>query len=171
MSILELMEQRFSVRSFKDTPIEDEKLSKILRAGQVAPTACNFQCPRVYVVKSAEAMEKMKKCSNSIYGAPMVLLICADINQAWKSPRERGYNTGEMDASIVCTHMMLEAWELGVGSVWVRAMDIDLLRELFELPPNIQPICLLPIGYMSDTCQPAPMHSAVKDIDELFIEV
>lgn len=65
----------------------------------------------------------------------MVLLLCADLSKAWKSPVEHGYNTGEMDVSIVGTHMMLEAWELGIGSVWVRGFDPRQVAKAFALPP------------------------------------
>ena len=60
---------------------------------------------------------------------------------------EHGYNTGEMDVSIICTHMMPEAWELGIGSVWVRGFDARQVAKAFDLPEHIKPICLLPIGY------------------------
>ena len=77
-----------------------------------------------------------------------------------------------MDASIVATHMMLEAWELGVGSVWVRLFDSRQVAAAFKLPSNIKPICLLPIGYAADDCVPyAPWHDVYRPIEEFFAEL
>lgn len=167
MTVLELMKERYSVRAFKPDNIEEDKLEQILKAGQIAPTACNNQPQHIYVVKSDEAMEKLKPHASNLYGAPVVLLCCADIDKTWKSPKETGYNTGEMDVSIVVTHMMLEAWELGIGSVWVRAFDVEKIKEVFNLPHSMQPVCLLPLGYKTDNCTPAPLHEKKKEIGEL----
>ena len=109
MDFLELAADRYSVRSYSDRPIEPEKMERILKAGQLAPTAVNFQPQKIYVLKSPEAIGKIRSLTRFAYDAPVVLLVCADKTKVWRSPSEHGYDTGEMDASIVCTHMMLEA--------------------------------------------------------------
>ena len=136
MGFLELASQRFSVRSFSDKPVEQEKTDKILKAAQLAPTAVNFQPQMIYVLKSPEAMEKINHLCRCIYGAPMVFLVCSDERRTWKSQTEPGYSSGEMDCTIVCTHMMLEAWELGLGSVWVRLFDVNAVAKDFDLPSS-----------------------------------
>lgn len=171
MSFLKLAAERFSVRSFSDKPVEPEKIDLILKAAQLAPTAVNYQPQMIYILKSEAAMNKINHLCRCIYGAPMVFLICSDERKTWKSRTEKGYSTGEMDCSIVCTHMMLEAWELGVGSVWVRLFDVDAVAKAFDLPPYIKPICLLPVGYAAEDCVPyAPWHDVYRDISE-FTEV
>ena len=106
-----------------------------------------------------------------IYGAPMVFLICSDERRTWKSQTEPGYSSGEMDCSIVCTHMMLAAWEQGVGSVWVRLFDVSAVAKAFDLPSHYKPICLLPVGYPSATSKPyAPWHNVNREISA-FTEV
>lgn len=76
-----------------------------------------------------------------------------------------------MDASIVCTHMMLEAWELGLGSVWVRLFAVNDLRRVFNLPAHVVPRCLLPVGYAAPDAEPyAPWHDVYRPIEE-FCEV
>ena len=90
------------------------------------------------------------------------------MTRVWKSPREHGYGTGEMDASIVCTHMMLEAWELGNGSVWVRGFDSRQAAAAYGLPKQIKPICLLLIGYPSKTSAPyASWHDTFRPLHEI----
>lgn len=172
MDFLELAKERYSVRSFSDRPVEQEKIDRILKAAQLAPTAVNYQPQMIYVLKSEDAMKKINQLCRCIYGAPMVFLICSDENKTWKSPSEPGYSTGEMDCSIVCTHMMLEAWEQGIGSVWVRLFDARAVAKAFDLPDNIKPVCLLPVGYAADGCVPyAAWHDVYRDIDEFTKEL
>ena len=172
MDFLELAADRYSVRSYSDRPIEPEKMERILKAGQLAPTAVNFQPQKIYVLKSPEAIGKIRSLTRFAYDAPVVLLVCADKTKVWRSPSEHGYDTGEMDASIVCTHMMLEAWALGIGSVWVRGFDSRQVAKVFDLPEQVQPICLLPIGYPSDESVPyEEWHSTFRPLSETVEEL
>lgn len=165
--LLELMRERFSVRGFSQKPIETEKLKAILAAGQIAPTAVNYQPQRIYVLQSDSALKKIRGITSSTYGAPTVLLVCADTNKSWHSRFVSTYESGETDASIVCTHMMLEAWEQGIGSVWVLLFDPEKVKKEFSLPSNIRPVCLLPIGYPAEDCVPyKPWHDVFRPIEE-----
>ena len=168
MDFLDLVKERFSVRDFLPKEIESDKLNKILLAGNLAPTARNIQPQRIYVLKSKEALEKMKEITKMVYNAPIVLLVCVALDEVWKNPLEEGYTTSEMDASIVGTHMMLEAWNLGVASVWIRYFDANRISKEFNLAPNIKPIFLLPIGYKTDKVIPSPSHSNKKDLKEII---
>ena len=171
MDFLELARARFSVRKFSDRPVEQEKLDRIIEAGRVAPTAKNFQPHRVFIMKSAEAMAKMNALSPCIYGAPMALLFCYDEEEAWHNPQTAGYDSGEMDATIVATHMMLAAWEQGIGSCWVGVFDHDAAAKAFDLPANIKPVSMMPLGYAAEDCVPAPRHTEYRPVEENFIEL
>jgi len=170
MNFLELAADRYSVRSFSERPIEQEKMDQILKAAQLAPTAVNYQPQKIYILKSQQAVQRIRSICQCAYNAPVVLLVCIDETLVWKHPLERGYTTGEMDASIVCTHMMLEAWELGIGSVWVRAFDSRQVAQAFELPRHIKPVCLLPIGYPSEKSKPGPLHSMYRSLEKMVEE-
>ncbi len=159
MTFLELAKARYSVRKFDSRPIEDEKLDAIIEAGRIAPTACNFQPQHVYVVKSAEALAKVNAASPCIYGAPVVLVVCYD------TATQAG-DFGRMDASIVCTHMMLEAWEQGIGSCWVGMFKAEELTASLGLPENIVPAALLPIGYAADGVAPHEFHTTYRPYEE-----
>ena len=172
VQFLRFARERYSVRSFSDTPIEQHKIDSILTAAQLAPTAVNFQPQMIYVLKSEEALAKIRQVCRSTYGAPLVFLICSDERKTWKSQTERGYSSGEMDCSIVGTHMMLEAWEQGLGSVWVRLFDVKAVAKAFDLPPYMKPISLLPVGYASKDSVPyAPWHDVYKPIEEISTEL
>jgi nitroreductase len=64
---------------------------------------------------------------------------------------------------------MLEATDLGLGSVWVMHFDPSTLRESFELPDTIIPVALLPVGYPASDVEPNPRHFANKPIEDILI--
>ena len=165
-NFLELAKARFSVRNFAATPIADDKLNLILEAGRVAPTAKNYQPQKVYVLRSEEAIAKIRSVCPCAYNAPVVLAVCYDENLNWKNDLTPGYQSGEADASIVCTHMMLEAWDLGIGSVWVGWFNHAQVHEVLELPKNIKVAALLPIGYLPEGAAPSGNHASIRPATE-----
>ena len=166
MNYFELIKSRFSVRSFKKEIIAAETLNAILEAGRLAPTACNNQPQKVYAVKSEEKRAALAKVSPCTFGAPTVLVVGYDKTRDWKNRRMPGYSSGETDAAIVCTHMMLAAWELGVGSCWVGVFNADEVSAALGLPENIRVTSLLPIGYPADDAKPMDLHSQYRDFDD-----
>ena len=98
------MAERFSVRDYKGTVIEDEKLDAILEAGRIAPTAANIQPLRVYVIKSEEGLSKICAITPCAFNAPVVLMVAYDADKQWKNPLEEGICAGLQDVSIVTTH-------------------------------------------------------------------
>ena len=159
MSFEELTKQRYSVRKFNSCPIEREKMAKILEAGRVAPTACNFQPQRILVLQGAD-MEKLEACTPCRYGAPAALVVCYDKTVSWKN--RSGREIGDVDASIVMTQMMYQAQEQGIGSLLVGIFQESLLRESFRIPENYEVVCLLMLGYAAQDCQPHPRHHASR---------
>jgi nitroreductase len=170
MTFIELAQKRYSVRKFSDKPVEEEKLERVLQAGRLAPTAKNIQPQRIYVAKSPQALEKLNKCSPCIFGAPVALVVCYDESVSWVRSRDNK-NYGEVDAAIVATHMILQAQELGLGTVLVGVFDAEELRRAFNLPDNLVPSLVIPLGYAAADAAPAPMHEQRKPLSETVIYV
>ena len=164
-NFLELAEARYSVRQYSDKPIEQEKLDRILRAGQVAPTAMNAQPQRILVLKSNEAVAKIRTLTRFHFNAPMYLLICANTAESYKAVD--GNDSAEVDTAIVTTHMMMQAFDEGIGTCWVRGFDANMVSAEFGLPEHIEPVALLPIGYPAEDAKPYPgAHEKRKSITE-----
>ena len=151
MEFLKLAKKRYSVREYMDRQVEKEKLDKILKAAQAAPTACNRQPVHLVVVQSREGIKKIGKAAN-LHGASTAVLVCGDRDKAWVRPYD-GKQSTDIDASIVTDHMMLEATDLGLGSLWICSFKPDVLREEFSLPDNLEVINILALGYAA--CGPA----------------
>ena len=170
-TFLDLAKARFSTRNFTARPVEDEKLEKILEAGRLAPTAKNQQPQKIYVVQSEEGLEKLNRLTRCVYGATTVLLIAYDEERVWQNPLEEGVHSGEVDVSIVATHMMLEAAELGLGTCWVGWFPPTETAEAFQLPKNIRPVLLLPIGYTNENFRPSPTHNQYRENDDVVSRI
>ena len=119
MDFLELAKQRFSCREFANKKVEDEKIEKILESAKLAPTARNQQPQRILVLTEEEQLKKLSNCTQYGWNAPVVMIIFYDKETSYKRDKYDNKEFGDIDASIVTTHMMLEAANLGIGSCWV----------------------------------------------------
>ena len=176
MDFMDIEKKRVTVRKFSQKPVEDDKIQMILEAGRWSPTAVNYQPQRILVLNSQESLAKVREfCSfgydqkyvdlakecddkekgkvNFYYGAPLVLFVCYDTTACWTHPQS-GKSSGATDATIVATHMMLEAASLDLGSVWISYFDENKAKELLKLPENWQPVCMLYIGYPAEDFVP-----------------
>lgn len=167
MEFMELAKKRYSVRNYQDKPIEKEKLDKILEAAHIAPTAKNQQSPRVYVLQSEDAISKIRSLTRCAYNAPVVMIVAYEESEQYFNEMEEKISSGQQDASIVASHMMLEAADLGIGSVWVDVFPNTKTAEAFNLPKTVKPVCLMPMGYAAEDAKPAPMHTSYRPIDEM----
>jgi nitroreductase len=157
MDFLTLAKYRYSVRKFDGRNIEPAKLNLILEAGRIAPTAANRQPQRIYVLETPESLLKVKECVQYDFHPPMMLVVGYDKQVSWKRKYD-GNDTGSVDCAIVGTHMMLEAWELGIGTTWIAAFDPDRLKVILELPLDFVPVLMFAIGYPADDAKPGPQH-------------
>ena len=166
MNFSQLAGERFSCRKFKEQSVEQEKIDSILNAALVAPTAVNKQPQRILVLTDKEKLNKLNNCTKYGFDAPLCFIVCYDKSKAYN----RGYdgkNSAEIDASIVTTHMMLQAQDIGLGTTWVMAFNPEKVRENFNIPPELEILALLPTGYPADDVSVHPLHNKFIDMDEM----
>ena len=163
---LTLAQERYSVRKFDPAPVAQKDIDRILLAAQAAPTACNNQPQQVFVLQSEEALAKLRRCTKCHFDAPLAMLICYDETKSWKRKYD-GQDSGWVDASIVTTHLMLAAHDCGVGSTWVMYFDPAAVNAEFELPGNLIPVAILPMGYPAKDAQVNPLHSQTRALEEM----
>ncbi len=174
MTFMELAQNRYTERFFDPRPVEQDQADQILEARRIAPTACNYQPQRFYVLRSPEALAKAKTVTPFHYNAPLMLLVCYDLNTVWKQPGDRmfyNYNSGEQDASIAAATMMYEAEELGVHSVWLRGFDALTVQQVFELPENMIPVMMFAMGYPSEKARPNAWHFKRMPLEDFVTEL
>lgn len=170
MEYSDLIKNRYSVRQFSDKAVSEDDIVKILEAGMVAPTAANKQPQRIFVLQLPEALEKIRSLTKMVFNAPVVIMVCYDAEQSLKLTQfGDDHDSGEVDAAIVTTHMMLEAENLGLGSLWARGFKAETIEKAFNFPENLKLVCLLDIGYPAENAKPSPMHSDRLPLEETVV--
>jgi nitroreductase len=148
MKFSELAIKRYSVRKFKSQTIEKRKLTAVLEAARMAPSAVNYQPWHFIVIQDPENLKKIQKTYHRDWfkTAPVVIMACADHSQSWKRGID-GKDFADIDVSIAIDHLMLQAAEMDLGTCWVCNFDTHRCAESFRLPGYITPVALIPIGY------------------------
>ena len=165
MKFTELVKARYSCRKMSDKPVEQEKLNQVLQAAIAAPTAKNLQPYKIWVIKSNEAMEKLKETTHFTFGAETVLVVGGNPNEAFVRPVD-GKNFVEIDATIVATHLMLAIEDAGLATTWVGMVDEPKLKELFPQMKDYNIVAVFPIGYAAEDAKPSPRHTERRSPNE-----
>ncbi|MBN2058318.1 MAG: nitroreductase family protein [Candidatus Saganbacteria bacterium] len=165
--VLDIIKERFSVREYQDRPVEQEKLDLVLEAARLAPSASNSQPWHFYVVRDKEKIRALagemplgtRNIMNSfIARAPVVIVATAGpisllhraasfiVNRRWYY----------MDIGIALEHMVLTAWELGLGSCWIGWFSEKKVRKLLDIPKDQEVVAMLTLGYSAEARLSAP---------------
>lgn len=168
MEFNKLIRERYSVRKFSGQPVEEDKITAILEAARVAPTAVNKQPQRILVLRDPAGMEKLVACTPYTFHAPMAMVVCCRKDEAWVRPFD-GDNSGIVDAAIVGTHIMLAVHDLGLGATWVGHFDPEAVREAYNLPDDIEPVVIFPIGHPAPDAKPAHLHEKRRPLEETVV--
>ncbi|MBE0648764.1 MAG: nitroreductase family protein [Bacteroidales bacterium] len=167
MNFLELAKKRYSVRSYSDKPVEEEKLQYLLECGRVAPSAANYQPWKIFLVKDDEMRAKLSTTygRNWFKQAPIVLVFCGDHLTAWK--RNDGKDHTDIDVSIIIDHITLAAAEQDLGTCWICNFDAASCSGILNLPSNLEPIAYLSLGYPAKEPEDPSRHLNRKELSEI----
>ena len=171
MDILKVVRERRSIRDFQKKDITVDIMNKLIDALIWAPSAGNIQARKFYFIKDISVKRKIAAAAlnqNFIAEAPLVIVGCTD-SRISSTYRERGvflYSIQDVACSIM--GMMLVAHELGLGSTWVGAFYEDHISKILDLPKNLRPVALVPVGYPSKTPKPPPRVSREEAVE--FVE-
>ena len=165
MEFKEVIKARYSCKKYAARQVEPEKLTAILEAGRLAPTAKNLQEQHIYVVQSPEGLAKIDSVTPCRYGAPTVLAVAFDRNNVFTYPGGKR-DSGVEDASIVAAHMMLAAADEGVDSCWINYFDPEKLAEALNLPEQEEVLMVMDLGYAAEGAGPLANHGSRKPLTE-----
>jgi nitroreductase len=167
--LLDCMQKRRSVRKYSSKDVSDEMVGKILQAATFAPSAGNVQPWFFYVCRNTEKKKKLTMASSGqgfVAQAPVVIVVCAVLEQARDSYRQRGEQLYCIqDTAAAIQNMLLVIHALGLGACWVGAFDEAEVRAALSLPPNLRPVAILPIGY-GDEQVSAPGRRSVEEVSK-----
>lgn len=149
MEFADLVHRRSSSRSYDPArPLEKAVLERIVDAGRVAPSAANRQPWRFLVISSPGMLAKVRASYSKPWfnDAPHVLVVTGKLGDAWTRQPD-GYNSLETDLTIAMDHMILAATNEGVGTCWIAAFHLDILRGALGLAADEKVFAMTPLGY------------------------
>jgi len=154
MDFYEVIKSRYSVRSYLNKPVEQEKLDRILEAARLAPSGSNRQPWKFVVVRGAEMRKKLvPACSNQEFvgQAPVVI---AGVGLMPDRIMSCGVPGDPVDTAIALEHVALAATAEGLGTCWIGSFHQDQIRTLLGIPANAKVIEVMTLGYPADHPQP-----------------
>ncbi len=145
MDVLKAIRDRRSIRKYKSTEVEIDKIDTILQAGRWAPSASNKQPWHFIVVRDEGMRKKLAEAHN--YGrfmaeSPVVIVVLGD---PAKHPR---YHLADPHNAV--QNMLLAAHYEGLNTCWMGVRDTDIepkFRALLNIPDDIRVICSISVGY------------------------
>lgn len=167
---LSLARDRYSCRAFTEKPVEPEKIDALLEAAVVAPTAVDKQPWHAWVFETPEAVQRLAACTRFHFGARVIIAVGAKADEAWVRKYD-GRNFADVDASIVATHIMLAAHDLGLGTTWVGHFDAPAVKEAFPEMADYDLVALFPLGYPAPDGGPSAQHDKRRDVADLVTRV
>lgn len=151
MDVISAIKKRRSIRKFQDKAIPDDVLRSIMDCAILAPSAGNRQPWIFVVVKGSAVKEQLVEASGGqtfLAQAPVVVVVCADPEVSAKRYEDRGRSLYYIqDTAAAVTNILLAATSFDLGTCWVGAFKEGLVREALELPPNLRPVAMIPMGY------------------------
>jgi nitroreductase len=164
MDVFTAISQRSSVRAYRATDVEEDKLKKILEAARLSPSASNRQDWKFIVIRDKETRKKLAKAAfgQSFIGeAPVVVVACGADSKAIMAC---GQPTYSVNVSIACAYMILQAYELGLGTCWIGAFKEDETKKILNIPKHVRVVAMIPLGYPD---QP-PSQKSRKSLDQII---
>ena len=163
MSILEIIKKRRSIRAFEKREIPKEVLEELKEALIWAPSAGNLQSRKFYFVFNEKIKRQLIEkagVQDFVIQAPLVIIGCCDLEKiSWYGKRgENLYSICDVSASI--ENLMLLATEKGLGTCWVGTFDEREVSKILNLPKNLRPIAIIPVGWPTE--KPPPTQKVLK---------
>ncbi len=163
MDVFTAISQRSSVRAYKPTDVEEDKLKIVLEAARLSPSASNRQDWKFIVVRNKETRKKLAKAAfgqSFIAEAPVVIAACGMEPNAMLAC---GQPMHTVDVSIACAYMILQAHALGLGTCWIGAFKEDETKKILNVPDDVRVVAMTPLGYPN---QPLSQKSR-KSLDQI----
>lgn len=152
--LYELARDRFSCRSYSSRPIKRDSLLAVMDVVRLAPSACNRQ-PWMFLIADSDELRNAIFESYDrewIRTAPEFIVACGIHSQAWHRPHD-GKDHTDVDVSIAVEHLCLAATAMELATCWVCNFDVKIISKAFNLPEDIEPIAIIPIGYPAEETQ------------------
>ena len=162
-SFADVVRRRAMIRAYRNDPVPEEKIQRLLKYAARAPSGGNLQPWEFVVVKSPEMRAKLAKAAmeqTSVATAPVIIVTCADIQRAGSQQGARGSFISLVDTAFASLLILLGAVEQDLGACFVASYNAEEVAKLLGLPDYVRPVGLITIGYPAE----APRKPTTKKI-------
>lgn len=158
---------RYSCRNFRRQALPRADLELLLEAAHWAPSAGNVQPWFFWVVTNAGVKQQLARAAHGqmfVADAAAVFVVCADAEESATWYGSRGSQLYVLqDTAAACENILLAATALGYGGCWVGSFDEGMVHKLLQLPRNLRPVALVPVG----PGEPAGERRERKPLEEI----
>lgn len=161
--ILDLIKTRRNVKNFLPKYVSYENIMRVLDAARYAPSSGNIQNWKFIIVLDIEKKEKLAEACYDQYeitAAGALIVVCAEVEKAERYYGLRGerlYSIQNCAAAI--QNMLLEAHSLGLATCWIGAFDEDAIKSILNIPEEVRPQAIIPLGYAKEVPQAPPKYA------------
>ncbi|MFH1339196.1 MAG: nitroreductase family protein [Candidatus Omnitrophota bacterium] len=158
---------RRTIRRFKQKPIPKYILKRLINAARLAPSAANLQPLGFVIVADRRVRDRVfvhLRWAGYIapYGTPPkdkrpVAYIAVLVNKTKAQPQYAAY-----DAGAAVQNILLAAWELGIGSCWMQAIDRDKIKKILNIPAAYNLDSVISLGYRAESSVVEKFKESVK---------
>lgn len=170
MEFDEVVRNRRSIRTFAHRDVPDDVVRGVIGCALYAPSSMNGQPWCFVVVRSPEAKRRLAQIKDKycppekrtypagfLQEAPVIVVTCAE--------RARAYDRGLESGVLATGHLLLAAANKGLAGVYLSAYKADTpqvaddIRAVLRLPPDVDPITIVPLGYPGSLPEPKVLRS------------
>lgn len=166
MKVLDVIQKRRSVRKYKEDPIPEKALMRVLEAARLAPSGKNFQPWKFIIVKDKALKEKLAQASAGQFfmaEAPIIIVGCGFPDNCY-AHMGRYMKSWSVDVTIALEHLILQAREEGLGTCWIGSFEEEEVKTILNIPENVKVLALTPLGYPDEI----PRFRGRKSLDEII---
>ena len=163
MTVMEAIKGRKSIRSYDSKPIEPEKITAVMEAARLAPSARNRQMWKFIVVTDAELKDKLLDACNGqqfVKQAPAAIIACGEAPGVMAC----GQPVETVDTCIALSFVMLKAYEEGLGTCWLGNFNQEKVKAVANIPDDVVVVAVTPLGYPAEIPDARPR----KAFDEVI---
>jgi nitroreductase len=160
MEVTKAILSRRSIRKYADEPVSDEDIDALLRAAMHAPSAVNEQPWHFVIIKNRNILDVVPEISRTakmVKDAPLAIAVCAD------KKLEKYPGLWPLDCSAATENILLAATARGLGAVWTAVYPFEErikgIQKLLNLPADVIPLCVIPIGRPAETPVPVDRYN------------
>jgi nitroreductase len=163
--IIGIIKKRRSIRDYEDKDIPYEDIHEILEAARWAPSTRNLQNWYFIIIKDKEKIEKIAEIADQsfIKKAPVIIVVCSNDKIIESIYGEKGKMFAIQNVAAAIENILLAATEKEIGSCWIGWFDEKRLKELLEVPEDINIHAIITLGYPKHIPE-APKRKSLSEI-------